>query len=609
MHRDFGRFLGDASTIRLARGGIAFFLGMGLWFDHAVAAETRHSEPGRTESRLPSSAAGLDSRIIPKPWGHQAVRPFDGAMARPLRTCVLITGERFHGELLRADRTAVEFRWHGHTRFRVPTAAVAAIENPPGAVDVLDVPMWDGESRSFAIAPVTDGLAQLWWTTEVVDTIRWQLQFGESALEVTLLPSGSLALAVPSDWTTSFRQNLRSIATIPAPSPPSSGERVGVRGRALPSVSEDQPDREHRPERSAPSPSPSPPKTGERGPDKEPPLFKTCIAVRWTETTWDVRIGPALWRQGTKPSGALSHITVSTKQQATASVSNLTVRRFAAERRSSLIEPTDSDAVLLAAGDVWYGEFLRTTGDGVELQGQNDAVALVPWTEFAALKLRPRAGANDLLQPVTGRVREHVGPSLWEPWRLERERWMAADVSPWLASSVVEHPLLGRIALASGDVAHRVAAFPPKWRWLHPQAVHLGNNVQPEFVQPIPHGTRLTGTLTLSALPTEAAMISLDAVGLEPCGTGTPSTQPFFAELQSGALRTELLINGEPVGDWNSRLTYRPRPGSPTRLRLTIPRERFRLGENTWEIRQHPARYDATEFDDCELSRIAFEAD
>jgi len=558
--------------------------------------------------------------------------------ARPLRTCVLITGERFQGELLRADQSAVEFRWHGHTRFRVPTAAVAAIENPPGVVDVLDVPEWTDESRSFAITPVTDGIAQLWWQGDgesADDVVRWNLRFGDSVLEVTWSHDGSPALTLPADWTTSFRQHLRLATTIPAPSPPSAGER---------------------------------------GPSEEPVrsvAARICVAVRWTETTWDVRIGPALWRQGTKPAGALSHSTLFTERHATPSVSDLTVRRFDAEQRLSRIELTDSDAVVRADGDVWYGEFLRTTGDGVELRGQNHAVALVPWTEFAAIRFQRRIGANDLLQPVTGRVREHVGPSLWEPWRLERERWMAAEVSPWLVflpapsppssgervgvrgralpsvsednasrehpaerstpspypsppktgergpsgnafldgfiAPVIEHPLLGRIALRTGDVARRFDDFLPTWQWLHPQAVHLGNNVQPEFVVPMPVGTSLGGTLTLSRQPSHAA-ISLDAVGLEPCGPGTPSTQPFLTELQSGALRTELFINGEPVGDWNSRLTYRPRPGFPARLRLSIPRERLRQGENTWEIRQQPARYDATEFDDCELSRIVFEA-
>ncbi|MDZ4689366.1 MAG: rod-binding protein [Planctomycetaceae bacterium] len=56
-------------------------------------------------------------------------------------------------------------------------------------------------------------------------------------------------------------------ASIPAPSPPSSGERVGVRGRALLGTSEDKAVDGDRSERSSPSPYPSPPKTGERGPN------------------------------------------------------------------------------------------------------------------------------------------------------------------------------------------------------------------------------------------------------------------------------------------------------------------------------------------------------
>ncbi|MDZ4684205.1 MAG: hypothetical protein SH850_03895 [Planctomycetaceae bacterium] len=58
-----------------------------------------------------------------------------------------------------------------------------------------------------------------------------------------------------------------------APSPPSSGERVGVRGRALPGVSENNPNDESVSERSAPSPDPSPPKTGEGGPNRIAPML------------------------------------------------------------------------------------------------------------------------------------------------------------------------------------------------------------------------------------------------------------------------------------------------------------------------------------------------
>jgi len=56
----------------------------------------------------------------------------------------------------------------------------------------------------------------------------------------------------------------------PAPSPPSSGERVGVRGQALaPPPDQAASAIEAGKERTAPSPYPSPPKTGERGPNEE----------------------------------------------------------------------------------------------------------------------------------------------------------------------------------------------------------------------------------------------------------------------------------------------------------------------------------------------------
>lgn len=531
-----------------APGRLAGFAGIllsGLAFATAVRAENRPPEQHRSEGTL---SASLDASWLRERPSREAsgLEPFFEASRRPLRTCVLITGERFHGELLRADQAAVEFRWHGHTRFRVPTAAVLAIENPPGVVDVLEQRLKAGESQIFAVDPVADGIAQLWWSpppdVASPDSI-WRLRFGDSELVLALPSSGLPEVAPPVGWKTEFRQPVRPLAA------------------------------------------------------------ETSLAVRWTKGTWDIRIGPVLLMRGSKPRGMLNNVSV----ESASAMDHLTVRRFQLKGRIEASGPLD--AVIRADGNVWYGEFLRTTDDGVELGGRQDAVTLISWTEFYALRFRARMDSSKIMSQITGRVAEFVGPSMWEPWQLEPERWIAADKTPWFASSVVEHPLLGQFRIANGDIDHRIATFPRRWQWLHLFAGHLGNNIEPDYQQPRPQGTRLSGTLTLIVPPTGATALSLDAVGLEPCGSGTPSTERFLSELQSGALRTELWINDERIGDWNSLLANRPRPGHAARLRLRVPPEHWHAGHNIWEIRQSPARGDATEFDDCELSRIAFESD
>jgi hypothetical protein len=468
-------------------------------------------------------------------------RQADEAPAGPLRTFTLLTGERLHGELLRADRTAVEFRWHGRTRFRIPTAAVTAIENPPGVVDRLDVTSGPTAAGGFDLSPVADGYAQL----IAAGPVNWRLRFGTDELIVMTAADGRPHVFVPDDWSMAFRQPVRP--------------RPGA----------------------------------------------ATLAVRWTDSTWDVRLGAALAFRGDKPPHSLARIVL---PSGTGS-NRVTVREFLDSRPLPALgmpRGTD-DAIIRVDGDVWHGEFLRTTKDGIELRGQQAAVVIVPWSEFAALHLRSRPEANALLSPVTGRVAEFVGPSRWEPWRLERERWLAATVSVPLAPRVVEHPLLGQFAMQADDIAYQIAGHPRTWQWLHPGPVHLGNNIVPEFVHPDPAGVRVSGTITLTDVPKTATAVSLDAVGLEPRGPGTPATQPFLADLQAGRLRTEFVLNGEPVGDFNSLLNHRPRPGQPARLRLAIPVDRWRTGRNEWQIRQHPASDDLTEFDDCELSRMAWE--
>jgi hypothetical protein len=514
----------------------------GATFADRQPAESRRREVTSMVSVSPSS-----SPSPPSP----ALDPFYGATRTPLRTCVLVTGERFHGELLRADRTAVEFRWHGQTRFRVPTAAVVAIENPPGVVDRLHERLTTDVPKSFEVEPVADGMMQFWWqptrSSGSDQPVRWRWRFGQGTGELTLSSSGTCDLTPPPDWRIDVRQPLRPVTA------------------------------------------------------------ETCVAVRWTPTTWDVRIGPALALRGRKSSEPLEHIAVDPSPSG--SVDHLTLRQFLPERASWPDRaPNESlDAVLRTDGDLWFGEFLRTSADGVELRGEGNAAAIIPWKDFAALRFRTRRNEDSSWPAITGRVAEFIGPSLWEPWRLERERWIAADVAPWFATSVVEHPVLGPIRLSRGDIDHRIATHPRTWQWLHPTAVHLGNNIEQDYDQPLPQGTRLSGTFDLTKLPTGATTISLDAVGLEPSGPGTPATERFLPELQAGGVRTELWINDQRVGDWNSLLRSRPPIGQPAHLRLSIPPTAWRLGRNTWEIRQQPAREDATEFDDCELARIAVE--
>jgi len=492
-----------------------------------------------------------------------ASEPLLGATPRPLRTMELITGERFHGELLRADRTAVEFRWHGHTRFRVPAAAVTAIKNPPGVVDVLDEPFgrgeWQGEPWSFAPAtsPVTSGHAQIWRPSltpaDNGGSAQWRLAFGSERLRIELHADGSVSPHVPDRWTVAFRQPV-----------PRFTERV-------------------------------------------------CLRVHWTETEWRVAIGSALWGQGTKPPGGLTAVALSADdlhESSAVRLDDLTLRRCGPVSPFPASEtPAPLDAVQRSEGDIWYGDFLNATAAGVELRGRLDAVTVIPWSEFTALRFRSRPAPRELLAPVQGRVMEFAGPSFWEPWRLDRERWRAAQTSGWFTPPVVDHPVLGPFRLAPGDASVRVLRGGSTWQWLHPGWIHLGNNLHEEYRAARPSGTSLSGTFELAALPPRGAAVSLDALGLEPCGGNTPPAQPFLEELRAGGLRTALLINGESVGDWNTLLSHRPPVGWPVRLRLPVPRERLRVGRNEWEIRQQPLRSDPHEFDDCELGRIAWETE
>lgn len=498
--------------------------------------------------------------------------PGSTGIARPLRQLELVTGERFYVEWLSADRHAVEVRWRGH-RVRLRWERVARLSTLPGVVDLLDESF---ESQGVEVAPLAHSGRKVWqnapslpgWSWKPLEPVlegqlHWcqrrgvtdsgdihvRLNFsGEQqpvGLEVRTDAAGKLTALPPQGWTIDFRQPLV------------------LSGNWEP------------------------------------------LSVDWDEEQWRVLWRDVVLATGRKPAQAWCGLAWQTSgPPASIWVDDLHV---SARQAVVPLQVEHNDVVILQTGDGIYGRVRALDAKGLEIRGSRGSVH-IPWSEWQAVQLsqtRPDVSSSEFVHGTWHRV--ETRPPLW-PRGLPAESWLAAGES-LVADQVLvwNHPWMGSLYVPKTAIEqkkpHRVGSF----CWLLGGQVHLGDEVRPAFGCPEPQGTAVGGVFELRAQPRQGCSISLEVAELEPAGDQTPPTEPFLTQLRSGALRTELYVNGRLVGDWNRLLSWRPSRIQRERLRMAVPVDWLHPGRNTWEIRQQPWAPGDPRYDDCEIGRVLLE--
>lgn len=523
-----------------------------------------------------------------QPWSSSHVPPLTGTLenpspvtfslpgsariARPLRLLELVTGERFYVEWLYADRHAVEVRWRGH-RVRLRWERVARLSTLPGVVDLLDESF---ESQGCEVAPLAHSGCKVWqnspslpgWSWKPPEPIReGQLQWCQrrgspdsagihvrlnfacgqppAVLDVRTDSAGKLTALPPPGWTIDFRQPL---------------------------VLSD---------------------------NWEP------LSVDWDEEQWRVLWRDVVLATGRKPAQAWCDVTwETTGHPATIWIDDL---RVSARQAVVPLMVEHNDVVILQTGDGIYGRVRALDANGLEVQGNRSRVH-IPWPEWQAVQLsqtRPDVSPSQFVHGTWHLV--ETRPPLW-PRGLPAESWLAA-CEPLVAQQVTvwNHPWLGRLHVPETAIERKKPLHGGSFSWLLGGLVHLGDEVRPTFACPEPQGTAVGGEFELRAQPHRDCSISLEVVELEPAGDQTPPTEPWLTRLRSGALRTELYVNGRLVGDWNRLLAWRPSQLQRERLRMSVPANWLQPGRNTWEIRQQPWAPGDPRYDDCEIGRVLLE--
>ena len=66
-------------------------------------------------------------------------------------------------------------------------------------------------------------------------------------------------------------------------------------------------------------------------------------------------------------------------------------------------------------------------------------------------------------------------------------------------------------------------------------------------------------------------------------------------------------MNDQNIGHLNQQIRFKARAEAPDRIRLKVPRELLKPGQNSFRLRQQPLEHNGHEFDDGEVGNIRFE--
>ncbi len=262
------------------------------------------------------------------------------------------------------------------------------------------------------------------------------------------------------------------------------------------------------------------------------------------------------------------------------------------------------DVLLLATGDEVYGAIKSLDGEKVEFSGKFGTVT-VPWRDLRGLLLRERPMTSPLVSGLIARISLH-------------ETSPVPSTAPHVLYAAIEsveedkitlvHPVLGRRTWSLGMISKIEPLYRGSYSLLATEARHLGDEIRSDFRRPEPEGKRLEVIFPLDAPPAGDAYVSLFAAHLEPAGAQTLAS-PFLSELRRGHLGTTLFVNEKRIGLLNKLINFRAPVEKPERIRLRIPPGILKTGVNKLRIEQDPSAKDASDFDDCEISRIVLEVE
>lgn len=265
--------------------------------------------------------------------------------------------------------------------------------------------------------------------------------------------------------------------------------------------------------------------------------------------------------------------------------------------------PRQQDLLWLLEGEELFGDVVTADRSQVVFKGAFGTRSF-PWGTVRGVLFRDRTPTARPIQGLISRL--EFAPGL-DSKTAHPDLLEGALISSTADELVFDHPYLGRLQIPSREVERLAPVFQGRSWMIEPGLQHLGDGIREDFTIKLPGGHTFSRTWSMNSVPKGTYHVSLRASDLEPSGPGAPADGPFRDELAKGHLTTELMVNGVRVSDLNRHAALRAPPGNPLRIRVPIAAKLLKAGENTIRLEQRPARSDPSEYDECEISRLALE--
>lgn len=490
----------------------------------------------------------------------------------PLRQIRLLGGDQFLGECLEWSISSAKFRLLNGQIIQLPTDAVAALECPPGEIDVVE--------ESFGDQQGAEGVQlDTPYQKSLSASSLARIEFRFQAAQVDLDSAGG-------EWRLDWSRDQTKQPPILVRIRP--GRRIEVSGIAsfvetstqLLDVSAD---------------------------------WHSFIALFEQDRVRFI-VDDAMLFTVPSPGARFDALTILPPNVATKNnlrIDNVQIRRLVEtdSRRSSAATPINGDQVELASGDQLFGHLIGVDRRAAQFETFGERQTL-PWSEIVGLSWRqPDKQVTQTLIPKTGIVAELEFQPFVDRMECEPDHWKVTILRVDANSVFVQHPWAGGMRFAWREIRRISPAFFGRSIILDARQIHLGNSIRTDFHRHLPDGTELKGTFPLRDIPVGKAHLTLNMAELEAGAADAPPASPFLAELRSGRLVTELFVNQQKVGVLNSLVRLKASSQHPDRIRIDVPLSLLKTGQNLYQLKQQPLRSGGSEYDDCELSDLRLEFD
>jgi hypothetical protein len=308
---------------------------------------------------------------------------------------------------------------------------------------------------------------------------------------------------------------------------------------------------------------------------------------------------------GKGPAGALDQIKLATSlhgstsppKELAAYVREIQLIRFAEPPASLEIDPTQDEARLVV-GDQLYGIIRKADAEHVTI-AVLDKIATLFWSEVAGLCFRRVPAPGEPIEGLLARV--HWRPAAGEPARdLDFAEGALVEVSDSAITLATSYS--GTLSIPRDRVARLSVLDRGRRLVIDPAAHHLGDNIRttPPFLDPpMPEGGVLERSFDGGSIVGSHAFLVLDVIDV----VGETAGSPYSNLIAKGELRTYVAINGKRIDYINRYITSANE--TPERIKIRIPPELLKPGQNTLRIEQTGIANDPTWFDDLGILQIA----